>query len=70
MTGTVGATPSMRCVIRLTSMEVRSEATEDIAIFFKLINEMLQKVGKKEEGYKFNPRYILCDEAGGNIRGI
>ena len=62
--------PSMRRVIRLASMEVRSEATEDIAIFFKLINEMLQIVGKKEEGYKFNPRYILCDEAGGNIRGI
>ena len=62
--------PSMRCVIRLASMEVRSEATEDIAIFFKLINEMLQIVGKKEKGYKFNPRYILCDEAGGNIRGI
>ena len=62
--------PSMRCVIRLASMEVRSEATEDIAIFFKLINEMLQIVGKKEEGYKFNPRYILCDEAGGNIRRI
>ena len=60
----------MRRVIRLASMEVRSEATEDIAIFFKLINEMLQIVGKKEEGYKFNPRYILCDEAGGNIRGI
>ena len=62
--------PSMRHVIRLASMEVRSEATEDIAIFFKLINEMLQIVGKKEKGYKFNPRYILCDEAGGNIRGI
>ena len=31
---------------------------------------MLQIVGKKEKGYKFNPRYILCDEAGGNIRGI
>ena len=62
--------PSMRCVIRLASMEVRSEATEDIAIFFKLINEMLQIVGKKEKGYKFKPSYILCDEAGGNIRGI
>ena len=62
--------PSMRRVIRLASMEVRSEGTEDIVIFFKLINEMLQIVGKKEEGYKFNPRYILCDEAGGNIRGI
>ena len=62
--------PSMQRVIRLASMEVRSEATEDIAIFFKLINEMIQIVGKKEKGYKFNPRYILCDEAGGNIRGI
>ena len=62
--------PSMHRVIRLASMKVRSEATEDIAIFFKLINEMLQIVGKKEKGYKFNPRYILCDEAGGNIRGI
>ena len=51
-------------------MEVKSEATEDLAIFFKLINEMLQIVGKKEKGYKFNPKYILCDEAGGNIRGI
>ena len=60
----------MQHVIRLASMEVRSEATEDIVIFFKLINEMLQIVGKKDERYKFNPRYILCDEAGGNIRGI
>ena len=57
-------------VIRLASMEFRSETTEDIVIFFKLINKMLQIVGKKEEGYKFNPKYILCDEAGGNIRGI
>ena len=31
---------------------------------------MLQIVGKKDKDYKFNPQYILCDEAGGNIRGI
>ena len=43
-------------------MEVRSEATEDKAIFFKLLNEMLQIVGKKDKDYKFNPQYILCDE--------
>ena len=60
----------MRCVLRLASMEIRSEATEDIAVFFKLFNEMLQKVGKKDKDYKFNTRYILCDEAGGNTRGI
>ena len=57
-------------VLRLACIEVRSEATEDIAIFFKLLNEMLQIVGKKDKDYKFNPQYILCDEAGGNIRGI
>ena len=62
--------PSMHRVLRLACMEVRSEATEDIAIFFKLLNEMLQIVGKKDKDYKFNPQYILCDEAGGNIRGI
>ena len=62
--------PSMHSVLRLACMEVRSEATEDIAIFFKLLNEMLQILGKKDKDYKFNPQYILCVEAGGNIRGI
>ena len=33
--------PSICNVLRLACMEVRSEATEDIAIFFKLLNEML-----------------------------
>ena len=62
--------PAMRRVIRLASMEVRSESTQDIAMFFTMLNEMLRQVGKKKEDYKFNPRYIMCDEAGGNITGI
>ena len=47
--------PSMRRVLRLACMEVRSEATEDIAIFFKLLNEMLQIVGKKDKGLQVQP---------------
>ena len=62
--------PSMCCLIRLASMEVKSESTENIRLFFQLLNEMLQIVGKKDKNYKFNPRNIMCDEAGGNIRGI
>ena len=62
--------PSMRCLLRLASMEVKSESTENICLFFKLLNEMLQIIGKKDKDYKFNPKHIMCDEAGGNIRGI
>ena len=62
--------PSMRCLLRLASMEVKSESTENICLFFKLLNEMLQIIGKKDKDYKFNPKQIMCDEAGGNIRGI
>ena len=28
-----------------------------------MVNEMLQKVGKKEEQYKFNPKFLMADEA-------
>ena len=62
--------PSMRCLLRLACMEVKSESTENIRLFFDLLNEMLQIVGKKDKNYKFNPKHIMCDEAGGNIRGI
>ena len=62
--------PSMHCLLRLASMEVKSESTENICLFFKLLNEMLQIIGKKDKDYKFNPKHIMCDEAGGNIRGI
>ena len=50
----------MRCIIRLASMEVRSEKTEELTIFWELLNEMLAKLTKKP-GYKFNPNYIMFD---------
>ena len=46
--------PAMRGVIRLASMEGRSESTQDIALVFTMLNEMLRQVVKKKEDYKFN----------------
>ena len=62
--------PSMRCLLRLASMEVKTESTENVRLFFEMLNEMLQIVGKKDKNYKFNPKHIMCDEAGANIKGI
>ena len=50
-------------------MEIQSENYEDIALFFKLFNEILSAM-KDEAGYKFNPRYFMCDEAGANYKAI
>ena len=62
--------PSMRRVLRLVSMEVRSESTENITMFWQLVNEMLIKVGKKNSTYKFNPRFIMTDEAGAHFAAM
>ena len=62
--------PSMRRVLRLVSMEVRSESTENLIIFWQLFNEMLIKVGKKNNTYKFNPRFIMTDEAGAHFAAM
>ena len=48
-------------------MEVKSESTEILIIFWQLVNEMLIKVGKKNNTYKFNPRFIMTDEAGAHF---
>lgn len=61
--------PAMRKILRLASMEIRTENSEDIAIFFRLFNEVLAKE-KGEPGYKFNPRCFVCDEGGANYKGI
>ena len=61
--------PSMRQIIRLASMEVRTEHTDELSIFWILLNEMLAKLTKKPN-YKFNPRHILFDEAGANFTSV
>ena len=50
-------------------MEVRSEKTEELTIFWELLNEMLEQLTKKP-GYKFNPNYIMFDEGGANFTSV
>ena len=59
----------MREMLRLASMEMRSENTNDISIFFTLFNEVLEQVSGIK-GYKFNPRCFMCDEGGTNHRAV
>ncbi len=55
--------------LQLGSMEMRSESTVDLCIFFLVLNEMLQEYTGKED-YKFNPVSFICDHAGANYRAI
>ena len=61
--------PTMRKIVRLASMELRSENTESIRICLQLFNEILEKVTGKE-GYKFNPRTFVCDENSANYKAV
>ena len=49
-------------------MEMHKNA-EDIALFFRLFNKILQKVTGNDK-YKFNPRCFPCDKAGANYKAI
>ena len=61
--------PAMKKIIRLASMDIRSENHKDIALFFRMFNKMLAEV-KGDENYKFNPRYFVCDESGANYKAL
>ena len=61
--------PAMKMMIRLGSMEIRSENHIHIAAFFRLFNKMVGEV-KGEENYKFKPHYFVCDEGGANYKAI
>ena len=57
-------TAAMCRILRLATMEVKSELTKEISLFWELFNEMLTEIkGKK---YKFNPKSIMVDENGAN----
>lgn len=61
--------PAMLHVMRLCSMEVRWERTDDITHFWKSgINAMLSHY--KGKPTKFNPKCIMVDENGANFNGI
>ena len=59
---------AMHCILRLAMMEVRSESTHEISIFWKLFNEILNEI--KGRNYKFNPKSIMVDENGANYYTI
>ena len=61
--------PAMKKVLRLASMEIHLEHHKDIVLFLHLFNKILEEVSGKE-GYKFNPRYFVYDEAGANYKAI
>ena len=61
--------PALKKIIRLASMECRSESTSTIEIFWTLFNRMLREVGNKPQSYLWNPKFILNDEAGANFLG-
>ena len=45
---------AMHCILRLAMMEVKSESTHEISIFWELFNEILSEI--KGKNYKFNPK--------------
>ena len=61
--------PSQRKILCLACMDICIENANDIAKFFTLYNEILQKETGKE-GYHFNPCYFICDEGSANYCAI
>ena len=59
---------AMCCILRLAMMEVKSESTHEISIFWELFNEILSEI--KGQNYKFNPKSIMVDENGANYCAI
>ena len=50
-------------------MEMRSETTVDITLFFMLVNQALQEY-TGDQAYLFNPACFISDHAGANWRAI
>ena len=61
--------PITRSMMWIATMEVQNENTHTLELFFKLLNEILQKVTGNPH-YKFNPYRFYVDEAGANINAI
>ena len=58
-----------RKLLRLATMEVKGETSENVALFWRLVNEELAEV-KGEPVYQFNPCGWITYEAGANFNGI
>ena len=52
-------------ILRLSMMEVKSDSTHEISIFWELFNEILSEINGRN--YKFNPKSIMVYENGANL---
>ena len=59
----------MRRLTRLATMEVKREDTTCYSMFWQILNNMLSEV-KNQQGYKFNPKMFIVDEAEAVAAGI
>ena len=59
---------AMQCILRLATMEVKSESTCEITVFWEYFNEILSDI--EGRAYKFNPRAIMVDDNGANSCSI
>ena len=59
----------MQCILLLATMEMRTEDTINLTIFFLTLNELLEeRSGIK--GYFFNPAAFISDHGGGNVNAV
>ena len=61
--------PLVRKMVKILTIDVKSESTEGFAVMWELLNECLQKL-TKNKNYKFNPTGWMTDENGANWNGI
>ena len=54
----------MHHILRLATMEVKSESIQEISLIWELFNQILTEI--KGKNYKFNPKSIMVDENGAN----
>ena len=59
---------AMHCILRLATMEDKSESTHEITIFWELFNEILSNINGRN--YKYNPTAIMVDENSANYCAI
>ena len=56
-------------ILHLATMEVEKENTDNIELFWTLLNKVLTDVSGKKN-YNFNPFGIMVDEAGANLQAL
>ena len=61
--------PLVRKMVKILTIDVKSETSESFVVMWELLNECLQKL-TKNKNYKFNPTGWMADENGANWNGI